>query len=131
MRASYFNAFMATGLVFCRTVLAAGQTGGWVVGWGNNSGGAATGIAPSVTEGPQWNMVGTVAVAGSLLTNVVAISAGDRHSLALTTRGEIFAWGAGGPLNYPFGLTNAMVTFQGRPLRDMVAVAAGRTVGLG
>jgi hypothetical protein len=66
-----------------------------VTAWGNNNYGQTT-LPPS-------------------LSNVVAVAAGDLHSLALLANGTVVAWGynAYGQTNTPSGLTN------------VVAIAAG------
>jgi alpha-tubulin suppressor-like RCC1 family protein len=126
MKALSFSACLTAAVLVCPSVLAAVPPG-WVVGWGENVAGAATGTAPVSSFGPQWNVTGTVRVAVGLLTNVIAVSAGDSHSLALTARGDTVAWGANDAGDTPYQVANGIVTLGGRPLMDVIAVAAGRT----
>jgi alpha-tubulin suppressor-like RCC1 family protein len=96
---------------------------GTVYGWGNNLCEQATGI-----ENPkgQRNASGFVMHSGQVLSNVVAIAAGNQygmfgmvthHSLALKRDGTVVGWGriCGGPVFVPEGLSN------------VVAIAAGQT----
>ncbi len=65
---------------------------GTVVSWGsNNSFALGTGTANGVFSTPA-NVVGPDG--GGLLTDIVAIAAGHRHSVALRADGAVFAWGA-------------------------------------
>jgi alpha-tubulin suppressor-like RCC1 family protein len=78
---------------------------GTVVGWGGNSRGEAIGVK---TEYP-YRTNGLVVIGGRVLSNVVAISAAGRHSLALKRDGSVIAWGAEGegePIPMPGGLVN-------------------------
>jgi alpha-tubulin suppressor-like RCC1 family protein len=82
---------------------------GTVVGWGFNYYGAATGVP---TPSFPFFGAGVVARAGN---NVVAIAAGERHSIALRADGTVVGWG-----NNDYGQTN-------RPpeATNVVAIAAG------
>ncbi len=99
---------------------------GMVYGWGQNALG-------QIGDGGQEDRAEPVRV-GEFGTiegqRVVAIAAGDRHSLALTARGEVFAWGAndsgqlgvasGGPSD---GRASPLpVAIAGKPI---VAISAG------
>ena len=97
------------------------KTDGTVFGWGNNNHGEATGI-PSPNR--QRYTSGLVIKSGHVLSNVVAIAAGNeygvfgtfcRYSLALKNDGTVVAWGVvdGKPVTVPGGLSN------------IVAIAAG------
>jgi alpha-tubulin suppressor-like RCC1 family protein len=91
-----------------------------VVAWGNNKWGQTT-----VPNG---------------LSNVVAIAAGEMHSLALTAEGMGVAWGAGGPgtsgdANYgqttvPSGLSNVVAVAAGGS-HSLALTAEGRVVAWG
>lgn len=84
---------------------------GTVVGWGLNKDGQATGI-PS-TDLTYTN--GLVTLDGTILSNVVAIAAGWRHSVALRSDGTVVAWGS-----------NAQGQTDVPPnLNDVVALAPG------
>ena len=61
---------------------------GTVLGWGMNSSGQATGTPAKAPYAP-----GLVTISGQVLSNVVAIAAGDAHSLALRSDGSIVGWG--------------------------------------
>ena len=61
-----------------------------VVGWGKNNDGQATGIPNSIWPGAS---TGIVTLAGQILSNVVAIAAGQDHSLALLADGTVRGWG--------------------------------------
>jgi alpha-tubulin suppressor-like RCC1 family protein len=96
---------------------------GTVYGWGDNHCEQATGV-----ENPkgQRNTSGLVMHSGQVLSNVVAIAAGNQygmfgivshHSLALKEDGTVVGWGriCGRPVVVPEGLSN------------VVAIAAGQT----
>jgi trimeric autotransporter adhesin len=98
-----------------------------VIGWGSNVSGEATAVA---TPGNYFS-TGTVAVAGEVLSNIVAVSAGVGHSLALRTDRTVCGWGAnffgeaiGSKTDYPYR-TNGQVVANGAMLSDVVAIAAG------
>jgi alpha-tubulin suppressor-like RCC1 family protein len=66
------------------------------------------------------------------LTNIVAISAGRGHSLALTFEGTVFGWGnnlggevAGFETDYLHSRTNGQVKISGRVLSGITAISAG------
>jgi alpha-tubulin suppressor-like RCC1 family protein len=59
-----------------------------------------------------WNDYGQTNVPTGL-TNVVQISAGTQHNLALLRDGTIVAWGAGLQTNVPAGLANVMAVAAG------------------
>jgi len=85
---------------------------GLVVGWGLNVDGQATGV-PSA-----GSTTGFVSIAGTLLTNVVAVSAGLSNSVALLGDGTVKFWGRlpldpFGSTNLPPGLTNAVAVSLG------------------
>lgn len=95
---------------------------GTVYGWGDNLCQQTTGIN---TNG-QRSASGLVIQSGQVLSNVVAIAAGNQygmfgmgthHSLALKKDGTVVGWGMiwGGPVVVPEGLSN------------VVAIAAGQT----
>lgn len=97
------------------------KSDGTVYGWGDNDFGEATGT-PTKTKPRYAN--GLVTLSGQVLSNVVAIAAGNEHgifgafcrySLALKRDGTVVAWGVmnGKPVTVPDGLSN------------VVAIAAG------
>ena len=100
---------------------------GRVVGWGSNIAGEATG-----TPSPEsYFSTGLVAVAGQVLSNVVAVSAGRGHSLALAANGTVYAWGAnasppatGVKTDYPHK-AGGEVMHAGRLLTNVTAITAG------
>jgi alpha-tubulin suppressor-like RCC1 family protein len=79
----------------CKIVLG-GEIGGLVMAWGSN------GWAP-------------VTLGGRLLTNVVAVSAGGTHALALRGDGAVVAWGQNefGQTSVPAGLNDATAVAAG------------------
>ncbi len=81
------------------------RSDGTVLGWGLNNCGQATGSSDGTN--------GIVRINGAVLTNVVAVSAGLVHSLALKKDGTVVAWGNDGPASVPSGL------------RDVIAISAG------
>ena len=80
---------------------------GTVIGWGNNWLGGATGT-PTVAF--PHHTTGAVMVAGQVLSNVVAISAGNDFSLGLKRDGTVVAWGHpnGMYIDVPAGLSNVV-----------------------
>jgi alpha-tubulin suppressor-like RCC1 family protein len=87
---------------------------GTVVGWGNNYYGQATGVATN--SSPPYYASGIVIVSGQKLSNVVAIAAGDSHSLALKADGTVVGWGANG---------RGQTTIPASATNNVVAIAAG------
>jgi len=114
-----------------------------VVGWGNNMAGQATGAPPlgfaalpGSIAGPPC-ATGAVTIAGQILTDAVAVSAGMSHGLALRANGTAVGWGGnffgeatGSSTPYP-GMTNGAVTIAGQVLSNLTVVAAGRFHSLG
>ncbi len=109
---------------------------GLVVGWGDNGGGQATGV-PSITYangtfvGRNPFATNTVLIAGHVLSNAIAISAGVGHSLAVRADSTVVGWGGNGlgvavgyETPYP-GRTNGVVLLDGKVLSNVVSVAAG------
>lgn len=66
------------------------------------------------------------------LNNVIAISAGEYHSLALTADGTVVAWGANfaGQLNVPTGLSHVVAISAGG-FHNLALKADGTVVGWG
>lgn len=87
---------------------------GTVFGWGFNREGQATGVA---TTNETHSASGIVAIDGQVLSNIVAVAAGNGYGLALKTNGTVVAWGCMNnglhPVSVPEGLSN------------VVAIAAG------
>jgi trimeric autotransporter adhesin len=107
-------------------VLQAAPAQGYVIGWGHNSGGQATGV-PSIQlsngtfiAGNPFS-TGTVMIAGQVLSNAVAVSAGFGLSLALRSDGTVVEWG---------GRTNIVVRINGQVLSNVVSVVAARNHSL-
>jgi trimeric autotransporter adhesin len=70
----------------------------YVIGWGINQAGQATGI-PSVrfingafVTTDNWSATGAVMIASQILSNAVAVSAGVGHSLAIRGDGTVVGW---------------------------------------
>jgi alpha-tubulin suppressor-like RCC1 family protein len=83
-----------------------------VIGWGYNPYGQATGIPNFVSP---YMSTGQVMVAGQVLSNVVAISAGFTHSLALKNDGTVVAWGnnTDGEATIPPSVSNVVAISAG------------------
>jgi len=92
---------------------------GTVVGWGDNDYGQATGVPTPAAS------TGIVAVAGQTLANVVAIAAGQYHSLALKADGTVVGWGAGTFVADPEDYVNYGQIIIPAGATDVVAIAAG------
>jgi alpha-tubulin suppressor-like RCC1 family protein len=90
------------------------RSDGTVFGWGSNGSGAATGNPTTLSP---YSSAGTVTVSGKVLTQVVAIAAGNGFSLALKKDGTLVAWGRRNnglhPITVPEGL------------KDVIAISAG------
>ena len=102
-------AAIASGASHC---LALTRSGG-MLGWGANGAGQATGSFTSgilIRDAAQ-----PVRIAGRLLTNVVAIAAGEESSLALRSDGSVIAWGNifHSPITVPQSLTNVIAIAAG------------------
>ncbi len=125
---------LLNGLVFASflpglQVLAAEPPNGYVIGWGNNGGGQATGV-PSIqyqdgkllaTSNPF--STGTVRVAGQVVSNAFGIAAGLGHSMALLSDATVAGWG--GNYRDPYlNKTNGLVQIGGQVLTGAKAIAA-------
>jgi len=114
----------------CQPLLA-GPVPGFVVGWGYNGTGAATGVRTTNPPNMSNNATGVVTVAGGILTNAVAIAAGGSFALALRSDGVPVFWG--GPLApAPAGSgtrnsesASGEVEIGGQVLSNVTAIAAG------
>jgi alpha-tubulin suppressor-like RCC1 family protein len=118
--------------------LTAATPPGWVVGWGNNTSGDATGIPgwsfnPGSATNSPW-AIGVVSISSQPLSNVAAIAAGDQHGLALRYDGTVVGWGwnAGGQaVGFPTSdNTNGLVSVGGRLLSNVTAVSGDRLLSL-
>ena len=124
---------------FSLRLLGENAPAGWVVGWGNNLSGQATGISDG-TYATNMAIVagrvltpystGLVTIAGQVLTNAVALSAGLSHSLALKADGTVVGWGnnmggraVGFETAFPYR-TNGMVMVDGRILNNVSSISA-------
>lgn len=81
-------------------------------GWGDNSNGQATGVP---TEHRLYKASGLVTIGGQVLTNAIAIAAGNEFSLALKKDGTVVAWGRFGlqPVKVPAGFSNIVAIAVG------------------
>jgi hypothetical protein len=93
---------------------------GTVVGWGDNGYGQATGVA----NGPS----GIVTIGSQALTEVVAMAAGQYHSLALKADGTVVVWGRNnyGQLNVPAGLSGINLLGVGCCMANHIVVVDKR-----
>ena len=114
----------------------------YVIGWGSDQAGQATGI-PSVrfTNGAfvktdNRSATGAVMIASQVLSNAAVVSAGFGHSLAIRSDGTVVGWGGNGlgetlgyetPYLYP---TNGVAKISGQILSNVVSVVAARTFSL-
>lgn len=92
---------------------------GNVIGWGFNGSGQATGVP---TGKAPYTASGLVTIAGELLSNVVAIAAGNEFSLALKRDGVVVAWGS--------SRITQQITSAPAALSNIIAIAAGANFGL-
>ena len=95
---------------------------GYVIGWGHNALYGCNGVSS-----PESNP-GVVTVAGKILTNAVAITAGSPR-FALISNGTVFGWGRndnGRALGYYSGIdiTNGLVRIDGNTLSNVTAISA-------
>src|SRR5205085_1930551 len=80
-------------VVLSMEMVLAGPPSGQVVGWGSNIGGEATGIPTGSPPGGPNESTGVVVIAGQILSNILAVSAGEAHSLGLRSDGTVLGWG--------------------------------------
>lgn len=100
------------------------KTDGTVWAWGNNADGQL-GVADYSVASQCGNALCFGNPQPLTLSNVVSVAAGERHSLALSRLGQVFAWGA----NSAGQTTGARLT-QNTPLvvdalNNVMAIAAG------
>jgi alpha-tubulin suppressor-like RCC1 family protein len=120
--------FLAT-CSFC-----SGQPCGQIVGWGNNVVGQVTGTKTNTGKitAKDWNAVGVIKIDGQILSNIVSISAGETHGLALRNDGTVFGWGgntfgeATGKPSPERDYADGPVIIDGQPLNKVKTIAAGR-----
>ena len=114
---------------------------GYVVGWGDNTSGEATGV-PSVTfsngviSGGVYS-TGTVVIANQVLSDATAVVAFRYSSLALKQDGTVVGFGGNGMgqavgelTPYP-GKANGVVRINQHSLSNIVSIAAGIGFGMG
>src|SRR5205085_4995631 len=133
---------VVAGNLFRASICCAAHEVGWVIGWGNNISGEATGT-PSfaasnglvVTTGSGF-ATGLVTVASDVLNNAYAISAGYTHGLALRKDGTVAGWGdnsfgkaIGSPTPWPHR-AGGFVRIPGKTLANAVSIVAGRDFSL-
>lgn len=100
---------------------------GSVWAWGSNEAGQ---VGPGIPVGTYSSTNTPVQVTG-LPGSVIAVAAGEYHSLALTASGLVYAWGGDwygelGPVGFPIaaGYTQTPIQVTGLPA-DIVAISAG------
>jgi len=122
--------------------LLAGQPSGYVVGWGQNVSGEATG-RPSIGISNGVALVGDnpfstsiVTIASHPLKSVIGVSAGRNFSLALLNDGTVFGWGqnrAGQAIGYqtpfPYRASGAVKIDNGT-LSNVVSITAANDFGV-
>jgi alpha-tubulin suppressor-like RCC1 family protein len=104
---------------------------GTVMGWGNNDHSQLGNLSPGLYRLP-------VQIPGLSGEQIRAVSAGGRHSLALTADGGILAWGGddrgqlgtGSGTGTPGTAPGAVRRSDGTPLTGVVSFAAGETFGV-
>ena len=114
--------------VLWQTLLIAGSPSGVVIGWGSNVSGNATGVPYAGLS------TGVVEVTGQIITNAVAIAAGDQHALALRSDGTVVGWGANrngkatgsASTDYPYR-ASGVVIIDGHVLSNIIKITASRT----
>ncbi len=102
---------------------------GWIVGWGYNESGEATGIPSG-----YGYTAGTVTLDGLMVSNATAIAAGFGYGLALLEDGTVMGWGGNGmgaatgsrTENKPY-CGHGKVMIDGSILSNVVVIAAGFT----
>lgn len=110
---------------------------GTVYTWGYYTGQPAAQVGSSIYA----KYPGQVKTSSGVLTNVVSVSAGYGFTLALTSAGQVYAWGytnkdVGGPTSSaPTGGETAAATpitraDNGQPLSNIVAISTGYFVSL-
>jgi alpha-tubulin suppressor-like RCC1 family protein len=112
-------------LLISPSLFAAVVPQGYIVGWGCNSAGEATGKPPFGNYS-----TGVVTIADQILTNVVAISAAHNHSLALKNDGTVVSWGSDGGSGMtlvPDGLSN-VIAISADSSRSVALKKNGRSV---
>lgn len=103
------------------------KSDGTVVGWGRNDRGQVTGTANPT--GPTYNSVANPVV---LVTGVIAIAAGNEHSLALKSDGTVVGWGNNGSAQttIPAGLSGVIAIAAGGS-HSLALKSDGTVVGWG
>ncbi len=124
----------AVGLVDVVAVSAGGRgyslavkSDGTVWAWGNNFDGqlgiGTSGWGKDLSKNKPIQVVG--------LTEVVAVSAGDSHSLALKSDGTVWAWGPNGHGQIGTGSTETeLLPVQVLSLTDVIEISAGASYSL-
>jgi alpha-tubulin suppressor-like RCC1 family protein len=96
---------------------------GRVYSWGTNTSGQQGDGATIGYRTVPWPV--------PAVTNAAAVAAGSNHSLALTTTGQVYAWGANGSGQLGLGHTTVQPTPTLIPgLSDIAGIAAGDTHSL-
>ena len=97
-------------------------SGGQIWAWGRNQ----SGQLGDGTKTSRRSPVRVTTGANVFLSNVVAIGAGADHSLALTSGGDVYAWGANSWGQVGDGSTTARTRAVHLSLSNIVAIAGGR-----
>lgn len=115
------------------TAASAASPPGYVLGWGDNVAGQATGV-PS---GQAYYSTGMVTIAGQALSNVVGVAASSASGFGLKADGTVIGWGnswggesVGYQTPYPHR-ANGQVLVGGQPLTNVLSISGARSAEVG
>lgn len=135
--------FITTAFIVWLQVAFASSYPGYVIGWGVNVAGESTGVSSSfiytnrgVTDVANYYATGVVMVAGQMITNATAVSAGMSQSLVLKSDGTVIGFGdnmfgkaIGFTNEYPY-TGDGRVKVGGQILSNIISTAAGKDFSL-
>jgi len=100
------------------------RTNGDLYAWGGNTRGQVGDNTTSRKVFPVWiNTTNT----GGQLPRITDVSAGENHSLAITTTGDLYAWGdnSRGQLGVGVGISSSLRPMKVPGISEVIAVSAG------